>query len=80
MCAILTLINVYVMYMLPLTTPTAYIIWIPAWVVEIVLVAAWSRVTWICAPNVKHRLWMYLARGWIVLWLLSQVRHTLLNG
>ncbi|WP_240057281.1 hypothetical protein [Paraburkholderia azotifigens] len=72
------LINAYVLYVLPLPTPR--VIWISAIVVQIVLIAAWSRTAWLCAPNVKHRVWMYLARGWIVLWLLSQVQRTLQHG
>ncbi|MEM5340670.1 hypothetical protein V4C56_13705 [Paraburkholderia azotifigens] len=77
-CAIVILINAYVLYVLPLPTPR--VIWISAIVVQIVLIAAWSRTAWLCAPNVKHRVWMYLARGWIVLWLLSQVQRTLQHG
>ncbi|MBN3761092.1 hypothetical protein G3O01_09710 [Burkholderia sp. Ac-20365] len=77
-CTIVMLVNAYVLYMVPLPTP--YAIWIPAMVFELVLIAAWSRTAWVCAPNVKHRFWTYLARAWILLWLLSQAQRTLQHG
>ncbi|KVU91680.1 hypothetical protein WK76_15650 [Burkholderia ubonensis] len=76
--AIILLINTYVMYVLP--RPTSNVFLIPALCVQLTVVAAWARMAWICAPNVKHRVWMYLARIWLVLWLLSQVQRALLHS
>ncbi len=72
------LINVCVRYVVHLSTPIVYVV--PLLCVQLVLIAAWVRVAWICAPNVRHRLWMYFARIWLVLWLLSQVQQALQHG
>ena len=34
----------------------------------------WMSVAWRCAPNVKHRVWMYLARTYMVLRLAALCR------
>ncbi|WP_082720172.1 hypothetical protein [Burkholderia sp. MSMB1835] len=72
------LINVCVRHMVDLSTPKIYLV--PPLCAQLVLIAAWVRTAWICAPNVRHRLWMYLARIWLVLWLLSLVQQTLQRG
>ncbi|MDA5591863.1 hypothetical protein [Burkholderia pseudomallei] len=74
----MVLINACVRYVVQLPTPNIFLM--PLLCVQIALVAAWVRTAWICAPNVRHRLWMYLARIWLVLWLLSQVQQALQHG
>ncbi|AHE31048.1 Uncharacterised protein [Burkholderia pseudomallei] len=78
MGATMVLINACVRYVVQLPTPNIFLM--PLLCVQIALVAAWVRTAWICAPNVRHRLWMYLARIWLVLWLLSQVQQALQHG
>ncbi len=70
--------NVCVRHVVHLSTPIIYVV--PLLFLQLVLIAAWVRIAWICAPNVKHYLWMYLARIWLVFWLLSQVRQALQYG
>lgn len=46
-------------------------------IVAFVMVAGeilWMSVAWQCAPNVKHRVWMYLARTYILLRLAALCR------
>lgn len=72
------LINACVRYVVHLSTPNIYLVLLLC--VQIVLIAAWVRMAWICAPNVRNRLWMHLARIWLVLWLLSQFQQALQHG
>ncbi|WP_423760058.1 hypothetical protein [Burkholderia sp. NLJ2] len=59
MGATMVLINACVRYVVQLPTPNIFLV--PLLCVQIALVAAWVRTAWICAPNVRHRSWMYLA-------------------
>ncbi|MBY4692908.1 hypothetical protein K6W21_02235 [Burkholderia latens] len=72
------MINVCVRYVVRLQTPNFYIMLLPG--AQMVLIAAWVCTAWICAPNVKHRLWMYLVRIWLVIWLLALVQQALRHG
>ncbi|MBR8144455.1 hypothetical protein KDW55_03965 [Burkholderia sp. AU19243] len=72
------LINVCVRYVVRLQTPNFYIMLLLG--AQMVLIAAWVRTAWICAPNLKHRLWMYLVRIWLVIWLLALVQQALRHG
>ena len=44
---------------------------------HLVIFAAMCHMVWICAPNVKHRVWTFIARGLVVLALLSFVGELL---